>query len=145
MYCLRILSNIPLYCAKRANNTFRYNIICRHSQLAGRVFFHAKPPYSKCFRVILTAPLILAHAWNRFSGLCLRSKCLVCCQHIHLWSWMQALFWYPFHRWPVLYRWAFIFLSVCIGVCWRHTAQLSIWHTLYTLHIVTASGPEVKY
>ena len=27
----------------------------------------------------------------------LRSKCLVCCQHIDLWSWMRALSWSPYH------------------------------------------------
>ena len=31
----------------------------------------------------------------------LRSQCLVCCQYIDLWPWMQALFCNLFHRWSV--------------------------------------------
>ena len=38
---------------------------------------------------------------SRFSSYWLRPKHLVCCQHIDLWSWMQALFWNPFCCWSV--------------------------------------------
>ena len=43
-----------------------------------------------------------ASLWfHSFSAYWLPSKCLVGCQHIDLWSWMPALFWYPYHRWVV--------------------------------------------
>ena len=47
-----------------------------------------------------TAARMLLHNTQvfSFSAYWLRSKCWVCCQHIYLWSWMRALFWYPFHR-----------------------------------------------
>ena len=51
---------------------------------------------------------LLGKIWNEllsmvycFSAYWLRSKCLVCCQHIDFWCWIRAPFWYPFHRWSV--------------------------------------------
>ena len=38
---------------------------------------------------------------SRLSAYWLRLQCLVCCQHFDLWSWLRALYWYPFHRWAV--------------------------------------------
>ena len=38
---------------------------------------------------------------HSFLAYWLRSKCLVCCLHIDLWSWMGARFWNPFHCWSV--------------------------------------------
>ena len=57
-----------------------------------------------------------------FSACWLRLKCLVCCQHIDLWSWMRALIWVSV---PPFIRADFVY---CF--CKRRWAVLDITHTL---------------
>ena len=73
---------------------------------------HSNNSYLHCTIInIFNAPEVCLHhdrklpsrkrLYGCFSAYCLRSKCLVCCQHICIWSWMRALSWYPFHSWAV--------------------------------------------
>ena len=112
MQCLRICSNQDsMIIITWLTLFFRNLIIQLHTLIISVASFDVRLrdiDWSKIWRTHCLPP----QSWNallpssqltcyRFSAFWLRSKCLVCCQHIDLWSWMRALFWNFFHCWSV--------------------------------------------